>query len=141
MNLHLHDTLIKPLLTYKPLVLSQTAYTKGRNFVLFRIKHLDRAMISWDQFIMTSEFHEENYLCTPTGDIIRAWQTNWLNRLNLIFRSGWRSGLCLGPILLNPFTFSSSPIHLFCSVFVLFDSCYIFFNVVRDGLSGPFSYP
>lgn len=58
-------------------------------------------VIRWDQFI-TSELHEEASLSSLNIewhrlvfkhiDKLRAWHSPWLNRLDTIFRSGWRSG-------------------------------------------------
>jgi len=102
-KLHLYKTLIKPLLTYTPLALTQTAYTNKRKLQVVQNKALRWIyVVNWDQFITTSELHEEaslpplniewRRLVCKQIDRLRAWHSAWLDRLHTIFRSGWRSG-------------------------------------------------
>ena len=103
-KLHLYKTLIKPLLTYMPLALSQTAYTNKRKLQLIQNKALRWIYnVCWDQYIRTSQLHDRanvlplniewRRLVHKQIDKLGSWHTDWLDRLSHSFRSGRRSGL------------------------------------------------
>ena len=105
-KLHLYKTLIKPLLTYTPLALTQTAYTNKRKLQLIQNKALRWVYnVRWDQYVKTSELHDRARVLplnlewrrrvSKQTDKLHLWHSDWLDRLTLIFRSGLRAGLGL----------------------------------------------
>ena len=102
-KLHLFKSLIKPLLTYAPLSLSLAARTNTRKLQVIQNKALRWIYnVSWDDFVLTSELHEEasvlplnldwRRLVCKQLDKLRFWHPDWIDRIS-VFLEGGRAGL------------------------------------------------